>query len=297
MSRLVVPGKALAALAAIIVSLGAAVAGAGPAAAASTDTVNAIPFYSSIMSAGASVDGDSVRLDRPAPRHVGVAGQTIRLEAGLVNETGTEQTVDVTMAVWCWTAASVERQISTPAVPVAVPGDPAVIKGATVLRKVRGTLQIPADCVHQKIFEQLNLPDGYTSVTTTQNGHGSASDNQFMLADRLPGPGLPAASGGALVTLYRAVDAQEFDAIAGNGSRYELGPGQIGKYFYPTREQAQSIAQNYEEAGYGDYVVTSAQVDEGLLATAADSITVAGEGDAYFLLEEAVLGLGEVAIL
>ncbi|WP_433294152.1 hypothetical protein ACQP2F_32365 [Actinoplanes sp. CA-030573] len=282
---------------AIAVTLGQAFSGAGPAVAAPSQGVNAIPFYSSIMSAGASVDADSAQRDSPPARHIAVAGQTIGVEAGLVNETGSEQTVDVTMALWCWTAASAQREVSTPAVAVTVPGDPGLIKGATVLRRVRGTVQIPADCVHQKIFEQLSLPDGFTSVTTTQNGQGSASDNQFMLAGQLPGPGLPTAADGALVTLYRAVDAQEFDAIAGNGGRYALGPGQIGKYFYPTREQAQSLAQKYEQAGYGDYVVTSSQVDEGLLASGADSITVAGEGDAYFLLEEAVLGLGEVAIL
>ena len=91
---------------------------------------------------------------------------------------------------------------------------------------------------------------------------------------------------------------QELSAIQSAGNRYTLGPGQIGKYFYPTQAQAQAIAAKYEGLGYGNYSVTSTTVTDGLLDGGfVDSISIAGEGDAWFFLEAAVAEIGEVAII
>lgn len=82
------------------------------------------------------------------------------------------------------------------------------------------------------------------------------------------------------------------------GSRYALGLGNEGKYFHPTKAQAEAIATKYETAGFGNYTVTSASVDDSVLnAGAVGSISVDGEGDAWYFLEAGLEAVGELAII
>ncbi|GAB2948172.1 hypothetical protein ACFMQL_10365 [Nonomuraea fastidiosa] len=63
---------------------------------------------------------------------------------------------------------------------------------------------------------------------------------------------------------------------------YTVIQGLEGKYFFPTREQAESFKRLAGERGWGTYVVTQAEIDARHLAK-AESIAAAGEGPAYFL--------------
>jgi hypothetical protein len=276
------------ALAATTVALIALVVGA-PAHAATSQSV--YPTGMAIDRAGASVPSSSLHGDK-GPANLGVvAGTSVALGGGLTNYSASAQTVSVTFSVECYDAASKTIDVSTPALPVTVPGDPATFKGLTPLKKVSGTLTVPKTCVHHA------AGDGYFAFTVKFGTNGAAQDILLTVGAKIPGPGLPAVGAAGSVVLYRAIDAQEFDALAANGNRYSLARGQIGKYFFPTKAQAQALATQYESLGYGDYVVTSTSISDAVLATAADSIAVAGEGDAYFILEAGITALAEAVLV
>ncbi|MBV9024976.1 MAG: hypothetical protein JO362_14575 [Streptomycetaceae bacterium] len=183
---------------------------------------------------------------------------------------------------------------------VTVPGDSANIPGNAVMQRVKGTLTVPSGCTHQPVVGRDDRPlDGFVYIFLTAPGDSSsygADDTPFVLDSSLPGPGLPQAGAAGVVTLYRAVDSTEANLIAENGNKYTVSPNVQGKYMYPTKEQAEALAKMYEDAGFGDYIVTSATIPEDALASSADSISIAGEGDAYLLLPEAVEVLSEVAV-
>lgn len=89
-------------------------------------------------------------------------------------------------------------------------------------------------------------------------------------------------------TLYRAVTRDELQEIIATGT-YTLPPHAEGKYFYPTREQAQAFVAR----GWAD-VVTSATFHSELLAE-AEVDTAAGEGQ-YLYLPQSLFPYGPVTI-
>jgi hypothetical protein len=78
------------------------------------------------------------------------------------------------------------------------------------------------------------------------------------------------------VVLYRAVGHNELEQIMDTGT-YTVPTGLVGKYFYPTREQAQAFIL----AGWAE-AVTSAPFPADVLAE-ADVLFPGGEGQALYL--------------
>jgi hypothetical protein len=266
----------------------------GAANASSSSGPYGFPKYAAIMTGGASVTTDQVQSDTAPSNYTVEPGQTINVEGGLANSTHSAQTVAAQFEITCYTATYQEVDVYGPSVTVTVPGDPAIVPGDNVMQRVEGTITVPSNCAHDAILSD----DGWLSFAATQNGQTGTQVAFLTMGSTLPGPGLPPVGAAGVITLYRAVDSTELSAIEANGNKFSLPPGGVeGKYFYPTEAQAESLAQLYESQGYGTYTVTSATVDESALATSADSISIAGEGDAYFLLEEGVAAMSEVTIL
>jgi len=57
----------------------------------------------------------------------------------------------------------------------------------------------------------------------------------------------------------------------------------VGKYFYPTQEQAANLAAKYSKMGLGEHTVTSGRISTDVLRRSAEPISPAGEGPAYFI--------------
>jgi hypothetical protein len=90
------------------------------------------------------------------------------------------------------------------------------------------------------------------------------------------------------VVLYRAVGHNELEQIMDTGT-YTVPTGLVGKYFYPTREQARAFVL----AGWAE-AVTSSRFPADTL-TEADILFAAGEGQALYL-PATVFPHGPVAI-
>lgn len=100
----------------------------------------------------------------------------------------------------------------------------------------------------------------------------------------------------ATTTVFRAVGPEELASIRAVGG-YTPGPGNIGKYFYPTQAQAESLAARYTELGIGGpYTITSGKVPTALLDD-VDAIYPAGEGPAWFIHNEQLPSICEVICL
>lgn len=81
--------------------------------------------------------------------------------------------------------------------------------------------------------------------------------------------------------VFRVVGPEEAADIAKTGA-YRSPAGLEGKYFFPTRAQAENLGQMYTKAGIGaPYRVTSGTVARGVLDQ-ADAIHAAGEGPGFF---------------
>jgi hypothetical protein len=271
-----------------------ALASPGIASASTSPSQQAYPAYAAVMTGGASVTTDQVQSDALPPNFTVIPGQALNVEGGLTNSTDTAQTVTAQFQIECYTAAYQSVDVYGPSIAVTIPGDPSIVPGVDVMQKVEGTITVPSSCAHDAALPD----DGFVAFNVSQYGMSAAQDTFLTIGSTLPGPGLPAVGAAGVVTLYRAVDSTELSAIEANGNRYSLpAGGPEGKYFYPTQAQAESLASLYESQGYGTYTITSATVDESALATSADSISIAGEGDAYFLLEEGVAAMSEVTVL
>ncbi|MFB9471502.1 hypothetical protein ACFFR3_18425 [Nonomuraea salmonea] len=109
-----------------------------------------------------------------------------------------------------------------------------------------------------------------------------ASCREFLVVKgALPGPELPGLEAAGVVPLWRAITEAELKSVEERGA-YTVIQGLEGKYFFPTREQAENFAKLAQERGWGTYVVTQAEIDARHLAK-AEAIAAAGEGPAYFL--------------
>lgn len=127
-------------------------------------------------------------------------------------------------------------------------------------------------------------------ATPTSPDDGQVSDEEVSSLQRA---GVAAESGDDLVDVWRAVGPDEAADIA-RSQAYKPGPGQIGKYFYPTREQAESLAGNYTKRGIGaPYTLTSGKVPRSLFDN-VDSIHPAGEGPAWFFPNSQLPGICRV---
>lgn len=85
-------------------------------------------------------------------------------------------------------------------------------------------------------------------------------------------------------TLYRTVSEGERQSIEATG-KYSVAPGGVeGKYFYPTEEQASTMARR-SFPNYGPQTVTKVQVPNSLM-NQATPISPYGEGPAFFVPTE-----------
>lgn len=105
---------------------------------------------------------------------------------------------------------------------------------------------------------------------------------------------IPSLRAGQTTTIYRTVGEAERLSINA-ATRYTPPIGGVeGKYFYPSLEQARSMAQaNY--ASQGAQTLTSVQVSRSFLQTVTP-IAPLGEGPAFFLNSGQVSQLGSPAV-
>jgi hypothetical protein len=267
---------------------------AAGASGAATPTLQVYPKNLSVNHVGGQTTAAAEQTDKPPTSFVVQSGKQVALEVSLVNEQASAQKAVANFGVFCTNGTAADK--NGPSITVTVPGDPSLQRGVRIMQRLKGTITVPSTCKHTQ-----STTDGYFFVKLSAPGASSSgamlSVSQVVSAT-MPGPGLPAVGATGAMVLWRVVDGTELAAIKNAGSRYTLGPGQIGKYFYPTKAQAQALASKYESMGLGNYTVTTASIDDATMATAAvDSIAPAGEGAAWFFWEEAVTAIGEVAIV
>ncbi|HEX8001272.1 MAG TPA: RHS repeat-associated core domain-containing protein [Mycobacteriales bacterium] len=102
--------------------------------------------------------------------------------------------------------------------------------------------------------------------------------------------------GGGTTRLYRAVERGELQDIESTG-QYRLGPGNEGKYFFPTRAQAENFAKMMSKSRLGGpFCITSGCTDTRLLSQ-YERLNIAGEGPAWYLPEEMLPYITDIQIL
>ena len=95
------------------------------------------------------------------------------------------------------------------------------------------------------------------------------------------------------VRLFRSVEPDELADIIRTGS-YRALPWQNGKYFFPTRQQADDFAEMMTKRGIGGpYCTTSGCFPRALLD---DPIPLAAEGPAHFIPTERLPEMRDVRI-
>jgi hypothetical protein len=91
-----------------------------------------------------------------------------------------------------------------------------------------------------------------------------------------------ATKAGGKTEIWRAVEPDELADLIGSG-KYRPGPGNEGKYFFPTKAQAKNLADNILPGR--KFCITSGCIDSSVLAK-IDKIYPAGEGQAWFIPNE-----------
>ncbi|WP_460985761.1 hypothetical protein, partial [Sinomonas halotolerans] len=85
-----------------------------------------------------------------------------------------------------------------------------------------------------------------------------------------------------LIQIWRAVGPDEAADVAKSGV-YRPGPGLEGKYFFPTKDQAENLARMYTSNNIGGpYTLTSGLVPRSTLQQ-ADAVNAVGEGPGWYL--------------
>ncbi len=116
------------------------------------------------------------------------------------------------------------------------------------------------------------------SHDVSESAQGTAATTSGPLSGLWP---FSAAADSGMTSVFRAVGPDEAASIDA-AKAYTPGPGNIGKYFYPTEAQAESLAAKYSELGIGGpYTITTGRVPSAVL-DGVDSIHPAGEGPAWF---------------
>jgi hypothetical protein len=107
--------------------------------------------------------------------------------------------------------------------------------------------------------------------------------------------GVAANAGEDAVQVFRVHGPEETADILGSGV-YRNPPGLEGKYFYPTRAQAENLGGMYSKAGIGGpYSVSSGTVARTVL-NQAERIAPAGEGPAFFLRNDLLSNITNVTV-
>ena len=89
-------------------------------------------------------------------------------------------------------------------------------------------------------------------------------------------------TGDDLVDVWRVVGPDEAADIARTGG-YRVPPGGEGKYFFPTRGQAENLGQMYNKANWpGPQTLTRGQVPSSVIAR-AESVNAGTEGPGWFI--------------
>jgi hypothetical protein len=88
--------------------------------------------------------------------------------------------------------------------------------------------------------------------------------------------------GDDVTRLYRAVEPSELKDIMGTGVYRSAPGGTEGKYFFPTKGQAENFSKMMEKTGNGPYCITSGCIPNSALR-GIEPIRPAGEGTAYFV--------------
>lgn len=113
--------------------------------------------------------------------------------------------------------------------------------------------------------------------TTTEGQVGRTGD----LSPLAPS-GVAANAGDDVTRLYRAVDPDELKDIVGTGVYRSAPGGTEGKYFFPTKAQAENFSNLMGKTGTGPYCITSGCIPRSTL-NGIETISPAGEGTAYFI--------------
>jgi hypothetical protein len=88
-----------------------------------------------------------------------------------------------------------------------------------------------------------------------------------------------ATKGGETSRIWRAIEPDELKDLLGSG-QYRPGPGNEGKYFFPTKAQAEVLAK--EILPGRQFCITSGCIDSSVLGK-IEKIYPAGEGQAWFI--------------
>ena len=103
---------------------------------------------------------------------------------------------------------------------------------------------------------------------------------------------LNATKTGGKTEVWRAVEPEELADLIGSG-KYRPGPGNEGKYFFPTKAQAKNLADNILPGR--KFCITSGCIDSSVLAK-IDKIYPAGEGQAWFIPNELLPYIDNIVI-
>jgi hypothetical protein len=101
-----------------------------------------------------------------------------------------------------------------------------------------------------------------------------------------------ATKAGGKTEIWRAVEPDELADLIGSG-KYRPGPGNEGKYFFPTKAQAKNLADNILPGR--KFCITSGCIDSSVLAK-IDKIYPAGEGQAWFIPNELLPYIDNIVI-
>jgi hypothetical protein len=244
------------------------------------EPVAALPLIYSSYPEGVHGQGsvEGLRRDR-APKVIAAsAGGRVTL-TGLLGSRRLEETVSVArFRIECWVQSHVSftayQRVTLPAYL-----DPTVPPETVA---VTGTMDVPpcqriTNGVHGQYSGKICIVVG-----AREGDDLGASCREFLVVKgALPGPELPGLGAAGVVPLWRAITEAELKSVEERGA-YTVIQGLEGKYFFPTREQAENFAKLAQERGWGTYVVTQAEIDARHLAK-AEAIAAAGEGPAYYL--------------
>src|SRR5581483_5099841 len=145
---------------------------------------------------------------------------------------------------------------------------------------------------------QLGL-DPVTDAAEAADVGALATDVPATTAEETAGEGAATAgeegSGEGTTQLFRTVGSAEARDVAESGV-YRNPEGLEGKYFYPTRAQAENLGAQYAKMGLGEQTLTSGKISTDLLNQVAERIQPAGEGPAFFIRNEFLPSITDATI-
>lgn len=132
------------------------------------------------------------------------------------------------------------------------------------------------DYTHYGRPGQLANDDHGTGTTNAPHAAGDGDLSTPTVA------GVAAKSGDDLVDVWRVVGPDEAAQISKTGS-YQVQLGGEGKYFFPTREQAENLGQMYTKQGWGGpQTLTRGQAPRSVIDR-AEPVNAGTEGPGWFV--------------